>query len=90
MARSRQAEARHARQFTQDLREILAVFVRLTIQEANDGFRATLSRRDDDSKATIGDPETFLAKTKDEAKKRARQLARELGLPTYRVIDKAR
>ena len=35
------------------------MFVRLTIQEATDGFRATLSRRDDDSKATIGQPETF-------------------------------
>ena len=66
------------------------MFVRLTIREANDGFRATLSRRDEDSKATIGDPETFVVKTKDDAKRRARQLARELGLPTYRVIDKAR
>lgn len=66
------------------------MFVRLTIQEATDGFRATLSQRDDDSKATIGQPETFVAKTKDEAKRRARQLARKLGLPTYRVIDKAR
>ena len=66
------------------------MFVRLTIQEAAEGFRATLSRRDDDSKAAIGDPETFVVKTKNDAKRRARELARELGLPTYGVIDKAR
>ena len=60
------------------------------IQETGDGFRATLSRRDDDSKATLADPETFVVKTKDEAKRRARALARELGLATYRVVDKAR
>jgi len=62
----------------------------LRIEEADDGFRATLSRRDDDSKAMMGDPETFLVKTKDEAKRRARTLARELGHSTYRVIDKAK
>ena len=66
------------------------MFVRLRIEEADDGFRATLSRRDDDSKAMMGDPETFVVKTKDEAKRRARALARELGHATYRVIDKAR
>ena len=66
------------------------VFVRLRIEEADEGFRATLSRRDDDSKAMMGDPETFLVKTKDEAKRRARTLARELGHSTYRVIDKAK
>ena len=31
-----------------------------------------------------------IAKTKDEAKRRARTLARELGHSTYRVIDKAK
>ena len=66
------------------------MFVRLTIQEVADGFRGTLSRRDDDSKATMGHPETFVVKTKDEAKRRARELARGLGLATYRVVDKAR
>lgn len=66
------------------------MFVRLTIQEAGDGFSATLSQRDDESKATMRDPETFVVKTKDEAKRRARAMARELGLATFRVIDKAR
>jgi hypothetical protein len=64
------------------------MFVRLTIQQADTGFRATLSRRDDDSKATIGPPQTFVTETKDDAKRRARELARELGLTTYRVIDR--
>src|SRR5882757_3095606 len=65
------------------------VFVRLMIQEAGEEFRATLSQRDDESKAPVNEPETFVVKTKDEAKRRARAMARELGLATFRVIDKA-
>ena len=65
------------------------MFVRLTIQEAGEEFRATLSQRDDESKAPVSEPETFVVKTKDEAKRRARAMARELGLATFRVIDKA-
>jgi hypothetical protein len=37
----------------------------------------------------VSEPETFVVKTKDEAKRRARAMARELGLATFRVIDKA-
>ena len=65
------------------------MFVRLTIQEAGEEFRATLSQRDDESKVPVSEPETFVVKTKDESKRRARAMARELGLATFRVIDKA-
>jgi len=41
------------------------VFVRLTIQEAGEEFRATLSQRDDESKVPVSEPETFVVKTKD-------------------------
>ncbi len=64
------------------------MIVRLTIDQDGTGFRAMISKRDDGGKGTIGSPEIFLVPTKEEAKKRAKDLARSLGLKTYRVVDK--
>ena len=62
--------------------------VRLTIQQDGDGFRAMISKRDDQGSSTIGAPEIFLVDNKEEAKKRAKEMARGLGLKTYRVVDR--
>ena len=64
------------------------MIVRLTIDQDGTGFRAMISKRDDQGNGTIGAPEIFLVHTKEEAKKRAKDLARALGLKTYRVVDK--
>jgi predicted dinucleotide-binding enzyme len=64
------------------------MIVRLTIQQDGAGFRATISKRNDEGKGTIGQPETFVVSDKEEAKKRARDMARGLGLKTYRVVDR--
>lgn len=64
------------------------MIIRLTIQQAGAAFRATLSKRDDQGNGEVGQPEIFLVTDKEEAKKRARDLARSLGLKTYRVIDR--
>jgi hypothetical protein len=65
-----------------------AVIIRLTIQQDGAGFRATISKRDDQGNGIIGHPEIFLVDDKEEAKKRAKDLARGLGLKTYRVVDR--
>ena len=64
------------------------MIVRLTIQQDGAGFRATISKRDDQGNGFIGAPEIFLVDDKEEAKKRAKNIARGLGLKTYRVVDK--
>jgi hypothetical protein len=64
------------------------VIIRLTIQKDGAGFRATIAKREDEGDDTIGTPEVFVVKDKEEAKKRARDLARGLGLKTYRVVDR--
>lgn len=64
------------------------MILRLTIQQDGAGFRATISKRDDEGGAPIGDPEIFLVENKADAKDRARVAARGLGLKTYRVLDK--
>jgi hypothetical protein len=64
------------------------MIVRLTIRQAGAGFRATISKRDDQSDGDVGQPEIFLVDDKEDAKKRAKDLARGLGLKTYRVIDR--
>lgn len=66
------------------------MIVRLTIQQAGAGFRATLSTREEEGSGTIGQPEIFLVDDKEQAKKRAKDLARGLGLKTYRVVDRTR
>jgi predicted dinucleotide-binding enzyme len=61
----------------------------LTIRQAGAGFRATISKRDDQADGDdVGQPEIFLVNDKEDAKKRAKDLARDLGLKTYRVIDR--
>ena len=64
------------------------MIVRLTIEQQGAGFRAMISKRDDQGNGTIGTPEIFLVDNKEEAKKRAKDRARALGLKTYRVVDK--
>jgi hypothetical protein len=64
------------------------MIVRLTIQHDGAGFRATIAKREDQGAGIIGTPESFLVDDKEEAKKRAREMARGLGLKTYRVVDK--
>jgi hypothetical protein len=49
---------------------------------------ATISKREDQENTPVGVPETFLVNDKEEAKKRAKDMARGLGLKTYRVVDK--
>jgi hypothetical protein len=64
------------------------MIVRLTIQQDGARFRATIAKRDDHGNGTIGAPEIFLVDDKGEAKQRAKEMARSLGLKTYRVLDK--
>jgi hypothetical protein len=64
------------------------MIIRLTIQQAGAGFRATISKRKDQSEGDVEQPEIFLVDDKDDAKKRAKDVARGLGLKTYRVIDR--
>jgi len=61
--------------------------VRLKIEENREGLVATISQRDDAVKV-VGRPSVFLGGTKDEAKQRAKTLARSLGLKVYGVVDK--
>ena len=64
------------------------MIIRLTIQQAGAGFRASISKREDEGTGFVGKPETFLVDTKEEAKERAKALARGLGLKTFRVVDR--
>src|ERR1700757_3176013 len=61
--------------------------VRLKIEDSREGLVATISQRDDDGKIT-GRPSIFLVRGKEEAKQRAKAVARDLGLKTYGVVDK--
>jgi hypothetical protein len=61
--------------------------VRLTIEDSREGLVATISQRDDDGKIT-GRPSILLVRSKEEAKQRAKAVARALGLNTYGVVDK--
>ena len=63
------------------------MFVRLKIEDTREGLVATISQRDDDGKIT-GRPSIFLVGGKEEAKQRAKAVARALGLKTYRVLDR--
>jgi hypothetical protein len=56
------------------------MIIRLTIQQAGAGFRATISKREEEGTGPVGEPEIFLVDSKEEAKKRAKDLARALGL----------
>jgi hypothetical protein len=61
--------------------------VRLKLEDSREGLMATISQRDDLGKVTAA-PSTFIARTKDEAKDRAKAVARTLGLKTYGIVDK--
>jgi hypothetical protein len=63
------------------------LFVRLKIEDTREGLVATISQREDDGKLA-GSSSIFLVGNKEEAKQRARAVARGLGLTTYRVMDK--
>ena len=63
------------------------MFVRLKLEDTRDGLVATISQRGDDGKIT-GRPSIFLVRVKEEAKQRAKAVARALGLKTYGVVDK--
>jgi hypothetical protein len=65
----------------------LKMSVRLKLENGSEGLIATISQRDEAGKVT-GRPATFLVSTKEEAKKRAKTLARTLGLKTYGIVDK--
>jgi hypothetical protein len=65
------------------------MFVRLTLEESRDDLLATISERDGDGKI-VGPPRIFLVRTKEEAKKRASAVAKDLGLTSYRIMDKSR
>jgi hypothetical protein len=61
--------------------------IRLKLEDSSEGLVATLSERNDAGKIT-GSPSTFRVGTKEEAKQRAKALARTLGLTTYGIVDK--
>jgi hypothetical protein len=61
--------------------------VRLKLEDSSEGLLATLSERNDAGKVT-GSPSIFRVDTKEEAKQRAKALARTLGLKTYGIVDK--
>jgi hypothetical protein len=61
--------------------------VRLKIEDSQKGLIATISQRDADGKIT-GQPSIVLVRTKEEAKLKAKALARTLGLKTYGIVDK--
>jgi len=59
------------------------------MRDGDDGIRATLSLQNDPGEAENKTSEAFLVKTKAEARKKASDLAKQHGLKTYRVLDKA-
>ncbi len=61
--------------------------IRLKIEDSSEGFRATISQRDDAGKVTQP-PSIVLVQSKEEAKLQAKALARTLGLKTYGIVDK--
>jgi hypothetical protein len=63
------------------------MFVRLKLEDTRQGLVATIYQRGDDGKIT-GRPSIFLVKGKEEAKEKAKAVARALGLKTYGVVDK--
>lgn len=61
--------------------------LRLKLENSRDGLVATISQRDAAGKMTTR-PSIFLVGGKDEAKQRAKAVARTLGLKTYGIVDK--
>lgn len=63
------------------------MFVRLKLEETSDGLLATISQRDADNKLS-GTPLVVLVDDREEAKRKAKALARSLGLKTFGFVDK--
>jgi hypothetical protein len=63
------------------------LLLRLKIEQTRDGLTATISKRGEDGKPTEP-PAVFLVADKEEAKRRAKAVARALGLKTYGLVDK--
>ena len=61
--------------------------IRLKLEDSDQGLLATISQRNDAGKVT-GAPSVFIASNKEEAKQKAKTLARTLGLKTYGIVDK--
>ncbi len=61
--------------------------IRLKLEDSDKGLLATISQRNDAGKVT-GRPSIFIASNKEEAKQKAKTLARTLGLKTYGIVDK--
>lgn len=65
------------------------MFVRLKLENTVDGLLATISKLDDDKKVS-GEPSISLVSDKEEAKQKAKALARLLGCKSYGIVDKTR
>ena len=63
------------------------MFVRLKLEDTLDGLLATISQLDDTRKIS-GTPLVAIVSGKEEAKQKAKALARSLGCKTYGIIDK--
>ena len=63
------------------------VFVRLKLEDTLDGLLATISQLDDDRQIS-GTPLVAIVGDKEEAKRKAKALARSLGCKTYGIVDK--
>ena len=63
------------------------VFVRLKLEDTLDGLLATISQLDDQKKIS-GTPLIAIVGDKEEAKQKAKALARSLGCKTYGIVDK--
>ena len=61
--------------------------VRLKLEDGSDGLVATISQRDDAGKV-VGRPSVSVVGSKEEAKQKAKTLARSLGLKVYGIVDK--
>ena len=61
--------------------------VRLKLEDGREGLVATISQRDDAGKV-VGRPLVYAVGNKEEAKQRAKTLARSLGLKVYGIVDK--
>jgi hypothetical protein len=63
------------------------LFVRLKLEDTLDGLLATISQLDDTRKIS-GTPLVAIVGDKEEAKQKAKALARSLGCKTYGIVDK--
>jgi hypothetical protein len=61
--------------------------VRLKLEDSREGLMATISQRDDAGKV-VGRPSVTMVGSKEEAKRKAKRLARSLGLKVYGIVDK--